>query len=93
MRVRSDIAQGVSYFGSKCLVGLPLTPRENEVLYLLSVGKSCKETANILGISHKTVCVHRQHMLVKLDADCTPHAVRIAFEKGILHVRDSTCLG
>lgn len=44
-----------------------LTQREKEVLHLLFTGKSNKEIALILGISSKTVSVHRSNIMKKLD--------------------------
>lgn len=38
---------------------LPLTVREREVLSLLCDGKTCKEIARVLNISHRTVDNHR----------------------------------
>lgn len=44
-----------------------LTEREKEILQLLIAGKSNKEIAYLLGISPKTVSVHRSNMMKKLD--------------------------
>lgn len=44
----------------------PLTPRELEVLRLLSSGSSTKEAARILHISPKTVETHRHHLMEKV---------------------------
>ncbi|MDZ4261177.1 MAG: response regulator [Pseudomonadota bacterium] len=44
-----------------------LTPREQEVMQLLINGKSCKLIAHELGISSKTVDVHRGHLLKKME--------------------------
>ena len=43
-----------------------LTPRESEVLELISYGKTNPEIATILGISHRTVAVHASKIFVKL---------------------------
>ncbi len=57
-----------------------LTPREREVLQLISDGKSTKEIAHLLGISHKTVENQRQSIMHKLQlfnvAELTKFAVR-----------------
>jgi len=57
-----------------------LTPREREVLQLLSEGKPTKETADILKISAKTVETHRRHVMKKLGiytvAGLTKFAIR-----------------
>lgn len=46
-----------------------LTPREQEVLDLLLAGKGNKEIALQLGLSRKTVDIHRSHVMMKLGVD------------------------
>ncbi len=46
-----------------------LTPREREVLDLLISGKGNKEIAFQLGLSRKTVDIHRAHVMMKLEVD------------------------
>lgn len=46
-----------------------LTPREQEVLDLLLAGKGNKEIALELGLSRKTVDIHRAHVMMKLGVD------------------------
>ena len=57
-----------------------LTPREREVLQLLSEGKSTKQMAYILGVSGKTVETHVQNVMKKLSlhslAELTKYAIR-----------------
>jgi len=57
-----------------------LTERERELLQLVSNGKNTKEIACELGISIKTVEVHRQNIMKKLNlfsvAELTKYAVR-----------------
>jgi len=43
-----------------------LSPREHDVLHLLVEGKNSKEIASQLGISPKTVDVHRTHVMEKM---------------------------
>lgn len=52
-----------------------LTPREREVLDLLKVGKPTSTIAKTLGISQKTVQVHRTRILEKLQIDTIPAVV------------------
>jgi DNA-binding NarL/FixJ family response regulator len=57
-----------------------LTPREREVLQLISEGKSTKESALHLNISIKTVESTRRQIMQKLDihnvADLTKYAIK-----------------
>src|SRR5436189_2261342 len=57
-----------------------LTPREIEVLKLIAGGHSTKKIAAALGITFKTACSHRGHIMEKLDihnvADLTRYALR-----------------
>ena len=46
----------------------PITPREMEVLSLISHGKTAKEIAITLGIARSTVESYSQNLLVKLNA-------------------------
>jgi len=46
-----------------------LTPREREVLQLLKIGKPTSVIAKTLGISQKTVQVHRTRILEKMQGD------------------------
>ncbi len=60
-----------------------LTPREKEVLTYMTKGFSNRAIGEQLGISPRTVEIHRGHMLSKLYANNSPDAVRIALEAGI----------
>ncbi|HTY62424.1 MAG TPA: response regulator transcription factor [Acidobacteriota bacterium] len=57
-----------------------LTPREREVLQLMAEGKSTKEIAYSFNLSVKTVEVHRQKIMEKLNihsiAELTKYAIR-----------------
>lgn len=53
-----------------------LTPREREVLDLVVEGKLTKEIARRLGISPKTVEVHRSNLVKKMDVECVAQLVR-----------------
>jgi two-component system, LuxR family, response regulator FixJ len=60
-----------------------LTAREREVLILLIQGMSNKVVAKTLGISPRTVEIHRGHMMVKLNAQSAADAVRIGLYAGL----------
>ncbi len=60
-----------------------LTPREREVLRLIAHGNHTKRVAERLGISPKTVLVHRQNMMKKLGVDSLAGLVRYALREGI----------
>ncbi len=57
-----------------------LTPREREVLQLLTGGMNTKEIAMHIGVSTKTIETHRQHIMEKLKlrsvAELTKYAIR-----------------
>ncbi len=54
-----------------------LTPREREVMTLLVVGKSAKRIAFELGLSRKTIDVHRAHIMAKMQADSVLELARM----------------
>jgi FixJ family two-component response regulator len=55
-----------------------LTPREHEVLTLLSQGNPNKVMAHRLGISQRTVEIHRARIMEKMHAVSLAHLVRMA---------------
>lgn len=61
-----------------------LTSREQEVLKFLALGSTSREIGDRLGISRRTVEVHRANMQVKLGALNGPHAVRIGIDAGLV---------
>jgi FixJ family two-component response regulator len=54
-----------------------LTSREREVLDLALKGHSCKMIARELGISHRTVELHRSHLLEKLGVASVTELLRL----------------
>ena len=54
-----------------------LTPREREVMALVVAGKPNKIIAAELGISHKTVEIHRGRVMEKLQVDSVAELVRL----------------
>lgn len=61
-----------------------LTPRERECLLQAFEGKSADETAQVLGISERTVQFHLSKVIAKLRATGKPHAVHRALMLGII---------
>ena len=53
------------------------TPRERDVMMLLAGGLTNKGIANALGISPRTVEIHRAHVMEKMAADSLPSLVRM----------------
>lgn len=64
--------------------GSPLTERERQVLQLLIAGNSNKQIASVLGISPKTVSVHRSNIMTKLDVSNTVELIRYVTEHNFL---------
>ena len=58
-----------------------LTVRESEVLAQISSGASNKEAGRRLGISPRTIEVHRAHIMGKLGARNTVDLMRIVLNK------------
>lgn len=61
-----------------------LTPREREVLDLVAAGMSNKAAANTLGLSAKTVEVHRAKVMEKLHARSVADLVKMSMQKQAL---------
>jgi FixJ family two-component response regulator len=55
-----------------------LTPRERQVMDLVVEGRLNKQIASALGLSHKTIEVHRAHVMSKMEADSVADLVRMS---------------
>jgi len=55
-----------------------LTPREHEIMGMVTEGKSNKEMAAALGVSTKTVEAHRARVMEKMRAESLAELVRMA---------------
>jgi DNA-binding NarL/FixJ family response regulator len=64
-----------------------LTPREIQVLELVSQGRRNKEIAVLLGISEETVQVHLKNIFAKLKVGERTGAVNVAIKRGIVHIK------
>jgi len=63
-----------------------LTKREAEIMKLVAAGKSNKEIGTTLGVTEGTIKVHTGHVFKKLGATGRTEAIRIALERGIIHL-------
>jgi two-component system NarL family response regulator len=64
-----------------------LTPREIQVIELVSQGMRNKELAAELGISEETAHVHVRNILTKLKVKDRSAAITVAYRRGIIHLR------
>jgi len=60
-----------------------LTPREREVVQLVSEGKTSKEIASTLFISVKTVDTHRRQIMAKLGVSSVAELTKYAIRAGL----------
>lgn len=63
-----------------------LTPREIQVIELVSQGMRNKELAGALGISEETAHVHVRNILTKLKVKDRSAAITVALRRGIIHL-------
>lgn len=57
-----------------------MSPREQQVFELMLTGAPCKVMAQDLGLSHRTVEVHRAHILRIMGATTTNEVIRMWYE-------------
>jgi DNA-binding CsgD family transcriptional regulator len=62
------------------LASLKLTPREAEVLFWISRGKSNRDIGVILGARTGTICKHVEHIFGKLNVENRTAAAVVALE-------------
>ena len=67
-----------------------LTPREHEVMVMVTNGRANKEIAGSLGVSAKTVEAHRARVMEKMEADSLAELVRMAIHANLTLNEDST---
>ena len=67
---------------AKKSVGL-LSPREHQILSAVVAGHASKQIARDLGISPRTVEIHRRNVLFKLNAGSSAGAVRVGVHAGL----------
>ena len=64
----------------RAFASLKLTPREAEVLFWISQGKSNHDIGVILGAKTGTICKHVEHILGKLNVENRTAAAVVALE-------------
>ena len=77
-RIREEFASQTSYDR--------LSAREREVLKLLAEGLSVKEIATRLGVSVKTVDVHKYNLMKKIDVHDRAELIKYAIKKKLIAV-------
>jgi DNA-binding NarL/FixJ family response regulator len=65
------------------IVKAPLSSREKEVLQLIAEGNSSKQIGEILFLSSKTIDVHRNNIMRKIDLHTIPELTKYAIQKGL----------
>ena len=75
---------GVRSDGNGTRTAPKLTPRETEILEMLADGCSQRDMAQVLSISPKTVGLHIEHILGKLDVHSRTQAVAAAYRRNLV---------
>ncbi|PLY15683.1 MAG: DNA-binding response regulator [Sedimenticola sp.] len=60
-----------------------LTPREHEVMEMVTSGKANKEIASALGVSAKTVEAHRARVMEKMEAESLAELVKMVIAANV----------
>ena len=79
-RVPAEVAAELAWYAGED----ELTPREIEILRLISGGNANREIAARLAIAEETVKSHIANILSKLEANDRTHAVAIGLKRGII---------
>jgi DNA-binding NarL/FixJ family response regulator len=79
-----DSFMGESHQRRKAVI--ELTPRQREVLQLVSEGRSAKEIASILHISTRTVEFHKYRLMESLGIRTNAELIQYAIKHGIVSV-------
>lgn len=64
----------------------PISRRENEILYWVSMGRSYQDIAKILDIKPVTIKFHMSNIVKKLGVYNAKHAIKLATELKIIHM-------
>jgi DNA-binding NarL/FixJ family response regulator len=80
----ASVAEVIPFQAPQQGTGQDPTPREVEVLQLISDGLVNREIGVRLFLSEETVKSHVRHLLAKLQARSRAHAVAVGFRRGII---------
>jgi DNA-binding CsgD family transcriptional regulator len=83
-RVASRVADAPAVAAAPFGTAPVLSPRERDVLRLVAAGRTDREIADALFVSHHTVANHVRHILDKLDVSTRAAAVAVATQAGWL---------
>lgn len=81
---RDGVAEVIPFQAPSQGTGQDPTPREIEVLQLISDGLVNREIGVRLFLSEETVKSHVRHLLAKLQARSRAHAVAVGFRRGLI---------
>ena len=91
MNAIREVAQGNNYISplitslpSESHIGKTITPRQREVLQLISQGLTMKEVAAELKISTRTAESHKYEIMQTLGVDTTADLIRYVFRLGLI---------
>ncbi|MBI3964192.1 MAG: helix-turn-helix transcriptional regulator [Chloroflexi bacterium] len=65
----------------------PLTQREHELMSLLAAGLGLQAVVEKMGIERRTAHRHLRNIYEKLGARSRPHAVALAYARGLVEIR------
>jgi DNA-binding NarL/FixJ family response regulator len=86
-RIASEVLQSLLHGGTAGdQQSDELTPRQREVLQLVSEGRSAKEIAAVLGISRRTAEFHKARIMEALGVQSTAELVQYAIRTGMISV-------
>jgi DNA-binding NarL/FixJ family response regulator len=80
----ASVAEVIPFQAPAQSPGQDPTPREIEVLQLISDGLVNREIGVRLFLSEETVKSHVRHLLAKLQARSRAHAVAVGFRRGLI---------
>ena len=79
-------AASLEFYRESIETAAELTPRQLEVLTLISSGSSTREVARALSIAVKTVETHRAQLMERLNIHDVAGLVRYAIKKGLVNI-------